>query len=123
MGLKPNEIKQLHLWEFNQYVLAYQEKIKEKEKNIIKVAYYMAYFNNNKKTKSLNYYLKEIDNTTKTNKKRDNTKLDFARKMYANELNFSQKQKFCQKLPNFVFTRISNAMRRSKVAFCGENLL
>lgn len=82
MGLKPNEIKQLHLWEFNQYVLAYQEKIKEKEKNIIKVAYYMAYFNNTKKTKSLNYYLKEIDNTTKTNKKRDNTKLDFARKMY-----------------------------------------
>ena len=43
IGLKPTEIKQLHLWEFNQYVLACQEKIKEKEKNIIKIAYYMAY--------------------------------------------------------------------------------
>ena len=82
IGLKPTEIKQLHLWEFNQYVLAYQEKIKEKEKNIIKIAYYMAYFNNTKKTKSLNYYLKEIDKTIKTNKKRDDDKLNFARKMY-----------------------------------------
>lgn len=82
IGLKPTEIKQLHLWEFNQYVLAYQEKIKEKEKDIIKIAYYMAYFNNAKKTKSLNYYLKEIDKTIKTNKKRDDDKLNFARKMY-----------------------------------------
>lgn len=72
----------MYLWEFNQYVLAYQEKVKEKEKDIIKVAYYTAYFNNSKKSKSLNYYLKEIDNTTKTNKKRDRFKLDFARKMY-----------------------------------------
>ena len=42
----------------------------------------MAYFNNAKKTKSLNYYLKEIDKTIKTNKKRDDDKLNFARKMY-----------------------------------------
>ena len=72
----------MHLWEFNQYVLAYQDKIKEKEKDIIKVAYYTAYFNNTKKSKSLNYYLKEIDNTTKTNKKRNNDRLNFARRMY-----------------------------------------
>lgn len=82
MGLKPNEIKDLHLWEFNQYVLAYQEKIKEKEKNIIKMAYYTASFNRSKKSKSLEHYLKEIDKSTITNKHRDNKKLDFAKKMH-----------------------------------------
>ena len=80
--MKPNEIKDLHLWEFNQYVLAYQEKIKEKEKNIIKMAYYTASFNRSKKSKSLEHYLKEIDKSTVTNKHRDNKKLDFAKKMH-----------------------------------------
>lgn len=80
--MKPNEIKDLHLWEFNQYVLAYQEKIKEKEKNIIKMAYYTASFNRSKKSKSLEHYLKEIDKSTVTNKRRDNKKLDFAKKMH-----------------------------------------
>ena len=61
---------------------AYQEKIKENEKNIIKIGYYTAYFNNSKKAKSLNYYLKEIDKVSSGTKKRDNGKLDFARKMY-----------------------------------------
>ena len=80
--MKPNEIKDLHLWEFNQYVLAYQEKIKEKEKNIIKMAYYTASFNRSKKSKSLEHYLKEIDKSTVANKHRDNKKLDFAKKMH-----------------------------------------
>lgn len=72
----------MYLWEFNQYALAYQEKLKEKEKNIIKIAYYTAYFNNSKKSKSLNYYLKEIDKKTYQTRDRNNKKLDFARKMY-----------------------------------------
>lgn len=86
VGLKPNEIKELYLWEFNQYVRSYQEKMKEKEKNIIKLAYYTAYFNNSKKSKSLNYYIKEIDKTSTKAKKRNNDKLRYAREMY-NKIN------------------------------------
>lgn len=82
MGLKPNEIKDLHLWEFNQYVLAYQEKIKEKEKNIIKMAYYTASFNRSKKSKSLEHYLDKIDSTPKEIKPRNSQKLEYARKMH-----------------------------------------
>ena len=76
----------MHLWEFNQYIKAYQEKIKEREKSIIKMAYYSAYFNNSKKSKSLKYYMKEIDKTSTESKKRDNNKLKHAREMY-NKIN------------------------------------
>ena len=76
----------MYLWEFNQYVKAYQQKIKEKEKNIIKIAYYTAYFNNSKKTKSLNYYIKEIDKLSTVTKRRDNNKLRYAREMF-NKIN------------------------------------
>ena len=76
----------MYLWEFNQYVKAYQQKIKEKEKNIIKIAYYTAYFNNSKKTKSLNYYIKEIDKLSAVTKRRDNNKLRYAREMF-NKIN------------------------------------
>lgn len=82
MGLKVSEVKELHLWEFNQYALAYQEKIKEKEKNIIKTAYYTAYFCNAKKPKGLNHYIKEIEDSNRKVKKRDNEKLKFAREMF-----------------------------------------
>lgn len=84
--MKPNELKEMHLWEFNQYVKAYQEKIKEREKSIIKIAYYSAYFNNSKKSKSLNYYMKEIDKTSTETKKRDDNKLKHAKEMY-NKIN------------------------------------
>lgn len=86
VGLKPSELKEMYLWEFNQYVKAYQQKIKEKEKNIIKIAYYTAYFNNSKKTKSLNYYIKEIDKLSAVTKRRDNNKLRYAREMF-NKIN------------------------------------
>lgn len=85
-GLKPSEIKDIHLWEFNQYIKAYQEKIREREKSIIKIAYYGAYFNNSKKSKSLKYYMKEIDKSTTQVTKRDNDKLKFAKEMY-NKIN------------------------------------
>lgn len=71
----------MHLWEFNRYALSYQKKIKIKEKNIIKLAYYTAFFNNSKKSKSLKYYLKEIDDNVEF-KPRDKEKLEYARKMY-----------------------------------------
>ena len=71
----------MHLWEFNQYVRAYQEILKEKEKAIIKSGYYTAQFTRAKKVKNLKCYLDEIDNYSKV-KVRDKRKLDFAKKMY-----------------------------------------
>ena len=72
----------MYLWEYNQYMKAYQQKIIDKEKDIIKLGYYTAYFNNSKKAKSLNHYMKEIDKVSISTKKRDNSRLDFAKKMY-----------------------------------------
>ena len=45
-----------------------------------------AYFNNSKKSKSLNYYIKEIDKSLSKNKKRDKDKLRYAREMF-NKIN------------------------------------
>lgn len=81
MGLNPIELKELHLWEFNQYVRAYQEILKEKEKNIIKSSYYTANFTRAKKVKNLKYYLDDIDNYSKV-KVRNKEKLNFAKRMY-----------------------------------------
>ena len=72
----------MYLWEYNQYMKAYQQKIIDKEKDIIKLSYYTAYFNNSKKAKNLNHYMKEIDKASTGTKKRDNNRLDFAKKMY-----------------------------------------
>lgn len=60
---------------------AYQEKIKDKEKDIIKIGYYAAYFSNSKKIKSLKHYMKEIDNLSSSPKFRNNAKLQFAKEM------------------------------------------
>lgn len=73
----------MELWELNSYIKGYKVKVKDKEKSIIKVAYYTASFNNAKKSKSLNYYLKQIDNSdNKKSTRKNNDKLEFARKMY-----------------------------------------
>lgn len=82
MGLNPIELKELKLWEFNQYVRAYQDKLKENEKNTIKGSYYTAYFNKIKKAKSLKHYLGEVDSIGRKKPKRDKEKLNFAKKMY-----------------------------------------
>lgn len=82
VGLNPIELKELRLWEFNQYVRAYQELLKNKEKDIIKEGYYTAYFSRAKKAKSLKHYLDEVDSTGRKKTKRDKEKLDFAKKMY-----------------------------------------
>lgn len=70
----------MELWEFNNYQLGYKNYIKEKEKDIIKNAYYTAVFSNSKKMKKLSYYLKQIDNSDKVNKKNEKG-IQFAREM------------------------------------------
>ena len=70
----------MELWEFNNYQLGYRNYIKQKEKDIVKTAYYTAAFSNSKKTKKLSSYLKQIDNCDKVNNKNEKG-LQFARKM------------------------------------------
>lgn len=59
--MKPNEVLDMELWQFNNYVKGYQERIKEQQKRDISLAWHMARFNNQKKIKPLQKYLDEID--------------------------------------------------------------
>ncbi|MCL2797032.1 MAG: hypothetical protein FWD58_03135 [Firmicutes bacterium] len=45
-GLKPQEIWLLELWEYNRYLLAYQEKSKNDTAQAIMIGYYCAYYTN-----------------------------------------------------------------------------
>lgn len=72
----------MELWEFNSYIKGYQEILKQKEKEIIKQAYYTAAFVTSKKTKKLSYYLNTIDKIGSKPKTINKEKLEFARKMY-----------------------------------------
>lgn len=61
MGLKPTEVYELELWEFNRYIIGYRSQLKRDEANIIKTAYNTAAFTNSKrKPKPLSYYLGKI---------------------------------------------------------------
>lgn len=84
----------MELWEFNNYQLGYRNYIKEKERDIIKVAYYTAAFSRSKKNKSLSSYLKQIDNSNKKiNNNRNRKQLEFARKMDEKISKMSKKNK------------------------------
>lgn len=83
LGFKPFEIYELELCEYNLCVRGFQEKQKEKEKDIVKLAYYTAMFNNSKKVKPLGSYLREIDRQSKGNQSKEQSKagIEFAKKM------------------------------------------
>lgn len=71
----------MELWEFNNYQLGYRNYIKQKEKDIVKTAYYTAVFVRSKKNKKLSSYLKQIDNIGGNKKSKNEDKLKFAREM------------------------------------------
>lgn len=81
VGLKPDEIWDMELWEFNNYQLGYRNYIKQKEKDIVKTAYYTAVFVRSKKNKKLSTYLKQIDSENNPKKAKNKEKLKFAREM------------------------------------------
>lgn len=82
-NLSLDDVLSLTLEEFNIFLKAQDAKQKEKEKNIIKAAYYTAAFNNGKKLKSLDYYLKQIDDAYYEDEEKDENKgLDFAKKQF-----------------------------------------
>jgi len=60
-GLKPNEIWELELWEFNTYVTAFKEKQKSEISQAILTGYYAAYYTNGgKKVKTPNELISKM---------------------------------------------------------------
>lgn len=60
-GLKPQEIYELELWEFNTYVLAMQEQQKQNQSQAILTGYYTAYYTNGgKKAKNPNELIQNL---------------------------------------------------------------
>ena len=73
--LKPNEIMNMHLWEFNNYIMGYKGRLQREQENIVRLAYTTAGFvNSKKKPKPLQVYLEKIAKSF--NHKPDNTKVD-----------------------------------------------
>ena len=60
-GLRPNELWELELWEYNAYVSAHEDKQKNEISQAILTGYYTAYYmNGGKKTKNPNDLIKEM---------------------------------------------------------------
>jgi len=60
-GLKPNEIWELELWEYNNYINAFEIKQKENVAQAILNGFYTAYYmNGGKKTKNPNELIKNL---------------------------------------------------------------
>lgn len=63
VGLKPSDIYDMELWEFNAYIKGYKEVFYKEQMNLMKQAYYTGMFgnSNNKKPKSLEHYLDQVE--------------------------------------------------------------
>lgn len=75
--MKPSDIYDMRLWEFNAYLRGYQEVYHNEQINLMKQSYYTGMFSNNdiKKIKSLDYYINKIDQAfNKTSTKEVNVK-------------------------------------------------
>lgn len=60
-GLRPSEIKQMQLWEYNAFVDSISEKQKCDVANAILIGYYTAYYmNGGKKAKNPNQLIKQL---------------------------------------------------------------
>lgn len=64
VGLIPSEVFNSEFWMINRFIIGYDQKIKNEQANIIKVAYNTAAFMNSKrKPKPLKHYIDKILNT------------------------------------------------------------
>lgn len=50
----------MHLWEFNNYIIGYRKKIRREQENIVTLAHTTASFHNAKRLKPLQKYLEKI---------------------------------------------------------------
>lgn len=60
MGLKPKDIWDMHLWEYNSFAKGFELKQKQKSSECVLTGYYSAYFINSKKPKSPNDIIAEL---------------------------------------------------------------
>lgn len=62
----------MYLWEFNNYVIGYNDKLLRDQEYIVSVAYQTAAFNNSKhKPKKLEYYIQKLRRKIKGKKDTD----------------------------------------------------
>lgn len=72
----------MYLWEFNNYVIGYDDKLLRDQEYIISVAYQAAAFNNSKrKPKKLEYYIMKLRNSIK-NKNKNYDEVDVEKSKY-----------------------------------------
>lgn len=80
MGLKPHEVEDMCLWEFNNYMIGYNNKLLRDQEYITTLAYETAAFSNSKKKpKKLEYYINRLRQKVKgkINDKTDKAKADY----------------------------------------------
>ena len=62
----------MYLWEFNNYVIGYNDKLLRDQEYIVSVAYQAAAFNNSKhKPKPLKHYIDKLRSSVKHTKNKD----------------------------------------------------
>lgn len=70
------------LWEFNNYVIGYNDKLLRDQEYIVSLAYQTAAFNNSKhKPKKLEYYINKLRNSIKK-KTKSTEKVDIEKSRY-----------------------------------------
>lgn len=73
----------MYLWEFNNYVIGYNDKLLRDQEYIVSVAYQTAAFNNSKhKPKKLEHYIQKLRNRIKHEKDNDVVDVEKSRHIY-----------------------------------------
>lgn len=73
----------MYLWEFNNYIIGYNDKLLRDQEYIVSVAYQTAAFNNSKhKPKKLDYYIKKLRNKVKGKKDNDVVDVEKSHRIY-----------------------------------------
>lgn len=82
VGLKPKDIYDMELWEFNFYVKGYKDVFFNEQMNIMKLAYNSGMFSRESKSKPkpLGYYLNKIEKSFYKNEYK-NVKVDKEKSM------------------------------------------
>lgn len=73
----------MYLWEFNNYIIGYNDKLLRDQEYIVSVAYQTAAFNNSKhKPKKLDYYIQKLRSKIKGKTSNDNVDVEKSHRIY-----------------------------------------
>lgn len=73
----------MYLWEFNNYIIGYNDKLLRDQEYIVSVAYQTAAFNNSKhKPKKLDYYIQKLRSKVKGKISNDKVDVEKSHRIY-----------------------------------------